>query len=90
MANRLLIRKPLPQEEDARYVLTVSRHWHSPKIEVYLHRRDGIGLQMLVADVVQALLLSAPWYIRLAIRKWLPDAMQDVIEKMKQESIKAV
>lgn len=90
MAQRLLVRKPSPDEQDARYVLTISRHWHSPKIEVFVHRRDGIGLQMLVSEFILALIAECPWMLRPFLRRSVPRAVVTVTAKMKEESLKVI
>jgi hypothetical protein len=74
-------------------VITISRHWNNPKITTTISQ-EGISLQIDIQDfmkgIVEEMGSIATTFTKSAFEKKLTDAINVVLEKVKEESIKVV
>lgn len=71
--------------------VTISRYWDNPQIETIISN-DGIGLSIRLNDFAKALIKeigSVAWtFKQVTFEKQVSDAIQVVLSKIKEESIK--
>ena len=80
----------LNPETIVKEVVHISRHWHSPQIQITLHS-DGIALEMSLEDFCKALAAELPHplttFTRKSLQNQVSEAIIPVLEKIKQASI---
>jgi hypothetical protein len=73
--------------------VTISRHWHEPKIHTVVSG-DGIAMAILLDDYLKALTLElyaeGRWWTREQQTQQVQQAAKRVLDRIKEESAKVV
>jgi hypothetical protein len=73
--------------------VTISRHWHEPKIHTVVSG-EGIAMALLLDDYVKALTLElyaeGRWWSREQLEQKVQQAAKRVLDRIKEESAKVV